>query len=297
MSKILTIILLVVGCLPSFAKAAKTSPQSQSEFFHQADAAHHELTPGAYYKTGTYKIKGLASQDLTGYLLFTRYEFGLSQMLSLGTTLTYSSEDNKRSGSTTTASGLHDLDLFLKGNLAAGPGTFRYGFSLLVSPGDLTRKSNGDSNKYSGRLTLRPYLGYEVDLSPCRFGGRISREQALGDGTEKSSTGTKKYSDWEETVLSLFYEHEFSPDFAAGVELDWVTTTNYNVKNPPSTIEIVSPKHVLRIYAPMPVATGTIIPELKYEFTSDEDINDSGTNYKIEKYEYFTFGASYRISF
>jgi hypothetical protein len=264
-----------------------------SEFFYQTEAGKQAVTPKFSFLTSSTQMNGAAKANVSGWSLGASYEYGFISEISVGVTLDYRTEDTKTSGAqTTTASGLDDLQLFVKANMPAGPGSLKYGAALGISPGDHKIETNGDSNNNTGGNMLTPYIGYEYDMAPCVFGAKLATDLRLGDATSKSGSISTDYSGNEKTTFSLFYEHSFSSDMKLGASLDWVTTSDTKPKGG-TAVEAISPTQLLSVYLPMTVAAGTLIPELQYGFTTDDKV--SGV--KIDTYNVMNLDVAYRMTF
>lgn len=278
---------------PMMANASEGSGGG-SEFFHQAEGGKHQITPGLLYVSSSQEIGGAGKDKTSGFLLNFEYEYGVMPELAVGAAIGFKSFSNDlASGADTDTSGLTDLELLVKGTMPAGPGALKYGATLGISPGDAEVKSNGDRNAYSGGMELTPYVGYEYSMAPCVMGAKLSVDIGLSDRTTDSSGTKTKESGADETTIALFYEHEFSSDMKLGGELDWVTTSDTKDEDTGAKTENISPTQKLRVYMPMTMGNGTLIPEFTYGFTTDDKVGGAD----IDSYSLMALGASYRMAF
>jgi len=293
MKAIVASLLLVVS---TSAFAAEGGGEAGSEFFFQTHAGGQDLTPKITYFSESDKLKGAANTtDTTGFLVGAEYEYGVMEGLAVGAALSYESASVDDS-TDYDIKGLQNVELFVKGSSAAGPGAFKYGANLSLSPGDLEIDSNSDRNAYTGGHDLVPYVGYEYGMgAESVFGAKLAFTLELGDKTVTTDPGSveSKVSGGERTTISLFYEHQLAA-LKLGVALDWATVADVDSKTAgvTTTTEQVSPQQTLRVYTPMVVGTGTLLPELRYGFTTD----DKRSSTDIDTYDRFALAVGYRIA-
>ena len=156
--------------------AQAASDTGGSEYFHQAAGGANEITPMFSYANGIQKMNdGTADTKTNGIKnLGVQYEYGINEMLSVYGNIGYGSVGVDRSGSST-ASGLNDLNLGVKGTSAMGMGSLRYGLNLNL-PFEKAKVDGGGraTNASTGGLGLTPYVGYDMVAGPGMWGARLS---------------------------------------------------------------------------------------------------------------------------
>ncbi len=274
-----------------------------SEFQHQAPVSTFELTPTLEYKAFTTKLKavGFDKAEISELSEGLMGEYGLNDMLSLGFLLKHSSSDNKYSpsGATkdTSAKGLKDPDFFVNGQVAAGPGSFRFGTHLSFSMEDRKTDASEKSNMASGGALLTPFVGYETILGPHAVGARMAYTLYKGEQKRSdSSSGTKVDSTvkgGEVLTTALFYEYDSQPvtlgvSFELQNQRSTKTTKNGNTTDNNNPVSIYG----LSVYAPVLVAPNiTILPKVTYNAYGAYDSTniDSVTGWTVQVGARFAF--------
>jgi hypothetical protein len=221
--RLLLIATLLLASVSGFAKspraAAAPAPMEMSSsmssgssyFFWQAGAGKSYLLPELSYTkiSATLKPAGDFSEKSTG--IQVSYEYGWNEDISVGATLGYSKDKLDNTGTSSTNSGVEDLKFYLKGTRDLAPGNLKYGASLNLSPGKNKTETNGDSNEFTGRHSITPYVGYEMKANAFTFGGKLSYELAITDEKSEDATGaeTKTGGDTS-TEIALFGESSCS---------------------------------------------------------------------------------------
>lgn len=252
-----------------------------------------ELTPGVNYETMTMDLG--SKNDISGFNLGVRYEYGLNEMISLGGKLSYASYTNKpETGDSTSISGLEDIELDVKGMYGLTAGTLRYGATLAFSMGENKTNSDGDVSANSGGNTLTPYVGYEYASGPSMFGAKLSFDLLLGKRKLKDESTTPATSSDQEggtnTSIDLFYEHTLSAEMLLGAALDYTMVSDDKVAGVSS--ENVTPVLDLKVYLPIEMGGGTLIPSIHYGMTTDSEVG--GTD--IDAFSAMGLGVDYRMA-
>lgn len=253
--------------------------RSQSELMHQAEAGSFELTPlfgiantHIEYKTNAY----VKSADQAGLFIGAQAEYGFSEALSLGLSLTYNdfrqtyAKKDNVSIDDAYRRGLSDPDVYLMGRTRAGDGWFRYGAHLTTT----VEKSKWDgktANAASGGTTLAPFVGFETHAGPGIAGGKIAYDVYKSDRDYEDSssnpTVTSKIKGGERLALTGFYEWTIAPIIDLGFSLqylDWAQTKR-ETSGVTVTNDDRSSRLNLEVYAPLHLKNQiTLVPFLGF---------------------------------
>jgi hypothetical protein len=285
--------IIIAASLAALAAHAE-GQASGSEQLHQAGAGANEGTATLSYESEKIEFKGGGDFKVKGETLGLQYEHGLNEMLSLGGKISYDSLKNSTTGSSDTdRTGLEDIDLFLKGNMAAGPGTFRFKVDLTVTPEDSKTKSNGDTNAASGGNNLAPMVAYELPMGPGIGGAYLSTEVDIGKGKTTVSGGSSdKFKGGNSTIFGLFYENPLDAGNMIGGNLEYETVSD-STFDTAGTQDNLSKTITLSVYSKHAVGSGFLLPRLSYATSSDDKIQgldiDSASGFKLD--------VGYRMTF
>jgi hypothetical protein len=264
-----------------------------SQFFYQTAAGHQALTPVLDYQTWNIDATD-DNQTLSGLLVNLGYEYGLNDMLSVGANIGYTNQTASETGlSNTTINGLQNIDLYVRGTLAAGVGSFKYGADLSISPGDRTISSNGNLNAATGGHSITPYVGYQMMAGPGTVGAKLSTQIDIGDRTtSQSGLPDQKFSGSDQTEFDVFYEQRLAQIwmFGAALNYDSYSDTKHDGGG---TLSNYSPFIGLKVYSVVNVGPGELLPMIQYQWTSDTSENGN----TISSYNKIDVAAGYRWTF
>ncbi len=276
--------------------AVSASAEGGSEFQTQTPAGKMDLTPKLTFGNSKTTNKPTGSDKVSTLNIGAEFEYGINEDFSVGIGLTNSTNTTSPEGGTDTKDkGLMDPDLFFKGKMAMGEGSFRYGTHLTISLGDHELDSSGDENMATGGHTLTPFVGYEM---PCplmggTMGARLSHDLNLGNKSAKDKSTSPetsyKYKGGEVTKFSLFHEWPTSDMVTVGAALNIDATSKIKIVD--STNEAAGDtKMALQVYAPVKLEAATILPSFSYsKTTAHVHTIDSETGYSLDLAARFTF--------
>lgn len=184
-----------------------------SQYQHQTGDRKIELTPGfGWNQTKTDATSGTASYK--GWRGFLKAEYGTSEAMSIGFLFDYGNAQYTAT-QTVTRKGLQDPEFFLNARQMVGPGSLRYGFALDMAVEDHIVGSSGDTNRSSGGVSLRPYVGYEWQTGPHTLGARVSYSANIHDGKVQDKRTTpeteSRIKGGNSLYSALFYEADITP--------------------------------------------------------------------------------------
>lgn len=253
---------------------------SGSEFFWQAGADQHYITPSLDYSTRKEENKGGGDDKAKGPTLSVKYDYGINETWALDAKLAYSSFKN--TPASTTDKGLEDLAFGIKGSFPMDSVVLKAGTDLGISLGDAEVKSNGDGNRYSGRHTLTPYFGVEVPVSTDMHAGfYLSRELGLTDMKIKTAgAGTAKFSGYEKLSLKAFFESVVATG-KLGAALVYTNTNDVKAKAGGAKTEVPNTLG-LDVYGAFEVAPGIdLLGNLGYHKLNSTDTLSGGNEFGI----------------
>jgi len=205
-----------------------------SEHFYQPAAGVSYFTPSFFYNSANTSYKTTSADlNVRGTDFGIEYGYGFSDVLAANITLQYASFHTS-GGLDSKIKGLEDVEFNLKGSLPAGPGHFKFGTELTISPGKYEAKQDNSSNAYSGGHAVNPYVGYETKISSFLVGAELSHEFNLTDKKVKGflngvETEQKQYGG-ETTAEKLFLEKPYNSG-KAGLILLLSQTADTKVKD------------------------------------------------------------------
>lgn len=251
---------------------------AESEFFFQADEGQKFLS---FF--GSYRMASVGSTDTDGFLVGTEYEQGINEMLSWHVGLDYATYTTDTGSSETDTAGLSDLMFGLKGRHMVGPGSLRFGAAGYLGFQD-AEVDNGDSNRATGGIAIAPYIGYQMDMDPCIFGLKLSREVLLADGTKDNEGTEQTISGGEETVITAYYEHLMGDANRVGASLSHMSEEDNETESGGTTTTSAGEDGLttLTVYGRMDRDSGTWIPSVDYVLSSDQydDYDDLAVSLK-----------------
>lgn len=258
---------LMVGAIALVSANASAQDGEGSEFFHQAAAGIHEVTPHVGYRMVTIEVDqvGAAEEETSGLSqLGATYEYGLNESLSVGGDIAYSSLDDDYE-----VSGLDDIVLFIKGVNPMETTRFRFG-ALLNIP---VEKAEDEEMLFPrGSVALTPYIGYELEAGPGVWGGRLSYMYRFNRDVELFGKDIE-LSGGHSLGLSAFYEYMLS-DMLFGGALNYRMVSEIEVEEEEGVtggIDSFSP-YGIALYATIPMMEGAeFIPALSYDFGAAGD--------------------------
>jgi hypothetical protein len=288
-------LLMIITSLAAVAAFAE-GKSSGSEYFHQAAAGATEGTANLLYssKKVTFSAGGGDSTDKHEIISY-QVEHGLNDMLSLGGVLAYQTGKITSTGSSDAdKKGLNDLDLFLKGNMAAGPGALKYRLDLGIATGDMKTDSSGDMNTASGGNHLTPKVGYEMAMGAGTGLVYVSTRLDIGKAKQKDDTvpSTDKYTGNNPTNFGLVYEADLNSDCLIGGNFDYETVSDYDFDNAGKS-DGLSKTMTLSVYTRHNVGPGALLPKLSYATSSDDKYAGSD----IDSASGFELSVGYRMAF
>jgi len=246
-------------------EAAAASEGRVSEYFYQAEGGHFEITPAVTTTLDAIKYNDTVSghKNLTAGVATTpigaEFEYGITNGLAVGINLNYQDShigykcDDTTCPDNTSANGLMDPELYLKGTSAIGGGALHYGGALEVAVEKLKIKSSGSTNAATGGIALTPYVGYDRPLWKGYIGGKVSYQTWLSQrqGTDDTAVfdNTVKINGGDVMRASAFYEVNFNI-MTYGVSLNYARTQESHVNGDQqkdavneSTAEFYFPAH------------------------------------------------------
>lgn len=252
-----------------------------SEFFWQAESGKSYLSPQLGFASGEVETKAGPTGDISLFGIGLEYENGLSEQFSAGVSLSYSSGETEVQGTSRDQEGLGDIDFFIKGSSPLTSGNLKYGAELSLSPGNSETDSNGDSNAYSGRHTLTPYIGYETSADGLKFGGKIAYQLHLTDQKDEDASGNEtKTSGGADLDLMVFIETATSTGTFGGKIGHSISS---DVKDEETGEKSdVSPLTMLGVYGTSEIKEGlTFFGELNYGILGESDTIDNGNMFAL----------------
>jgi hypothetical protein len=274
------------------------APGIDSEYFHQAPSGVSEVRPHITYRSITQKNTG-GRGDTTemGYRdLGARYEYGLNEMISLYGDLSVSGIENKTGAAagtqtSSTTSGLDDIELGFRGTSAAGMGSLRYGLAANVNIG----KAKSDSNS-SGGLNFMPYVGYDMTAGPGFWGARLSYQYNLERTGDGGTSGDIKAKDGNVLGLGTFYEYLLSDMILGGrLQYDMTSDAKINVNGLAEQTVGYSPMLTIGAYTRIPMGPGVLLAGLDYMMLSGKKFGAANDN--VDSRQGFDLNLGYRIAF
>ncbi len=259
-----------------------------SEFFYQAPADQNVLTPQLGLilsqkiddKTGGY----LKSK---GPVLILAFERGLSEQFAIEAITSYASVSRKDENKTKNdIEGLGDLNFRLKGVSKMEQGNLRYGVLASFSPGDSEVKAN-ESNNYSGRHALTPYVGYEIVSGDLTFGAAIECELLVTDLKQKTLGVDDKYSDGQTLNVGVFLETVTAVGQFGG-HIQYATTSDFEKESTGAKIEQAN-LVTLGAYGTRTLESAQLIYGVDYHRFGSTDVSEGGDGILLN------FGARFAL--
>lgn len=263
------------GLLFSLLVGAHAAPTTNPEYLHQAPEGTLELTGVLSYATSTAKYKSGNKSDTKGFREVLLFEGGLNDLASAGVALGYHSLKNTSSApntSSTTSSGLEDLDVFLHARSNMVNGSFRYGLDVNLAVEKDKREANGDTNAATGGIALQPFVGYEIQTGAATVGGRLAYAFWVGDRKAEitNSSGTTisyTLSGGNSLTPSVFLETPLQETTTLGFafEMAFSDKSKYEVNGTSGDYTSSRSRWNLMTYVPVDVtSTIRIVPRVAY---------------------------------
>ena len=217
--KWMSIILFTLGL--SLQAQANTT-----QFFYQADGGQHVFEPAT--ALGVISVETPNTNNTTiNTGLSGAYEYGFMDGLAARIRLGYASSfrrtefpNSTSTDDTSTAQGLEDIEISLKGYAALGStATIRYGLDIGWSPQPNKFDTNGNiDNQMTGQNDVTPYAGVDFLIAKRhRVGGKLQREFLLGDQIDENPNGTQaRFKGGEWTRVGAFYEFNWESGLLKG---------------------------------------------------------------------------------
>lgn len=289
--KMIASLAVLFGCVSAQAIEA---PGIDSEYFHQAPSGVSEVRPHVNYTSNTTKYpNGGGEATVKGYRdLGARYEYGINEMISVYGDLSISGLESKLGTTTTTTSGLDDLEFGFLGNSAMGMGSLRYGLMANYGIG----KSKADSNS-TGGLGLMPYVGYDMTAGPGFWGARLSYNYKL-ERTGEGTGGDTKVKDGHILGLGTFYEYLLSDMILGGrLQYDMMADTKTTAPGVADSTAKTDPLLTVGVYTRIPMGPGVLLAGLDYLSVMGKKAGTTNGNDNIDGFSGFNLNAGYRIAF
>jgi len=246
-----------------------------SEYFWQAGAGQTFIVPELEYFDGSVDGKAGGSTDLKTTNISVAGEWGYTADMSFGAELTMVKEEV----GTVEASGLGNIEFFMKGSHALSTGALKYGAALSISPGNSEQDSSGDFNGYTGGHELTPYIGYE-HKGDITCGAKVSYEIGLGDRKVEDASGTESDESGEDTLaLSVFAETGHAAG-TWGASLTHAMTSDS--EDEAGTKTEMPDQTTLAVYGDYGLSEGTALTgSLGYQMIGSTDVIDDGSGIQL----------------
>jgi hypothetical protein len=293
----------VLALALAFGGFANAADSAGSEFFHKAAADKWEVTPflgWSSYKSSSKATSTKASSDTTFKTTYLSAigEYGINSMWSVGLNLGLytnrtTSADNVPD---TKTKGLPNPDIYVRGASALGGGALHYGADLSVGLSKHKTETNGDESNSDGRLTLTPYVGWDMTAGPGFWGARLAFDifKTVGKQTVETattSTDSDVRGDYQWNVAT-FYEWVSGTNTLGGeLMYQHVGGTNVETAGTKAGLNDTHTDFQLKVYDAIWVTpTIAILPDLTY---TSFNFSDDATTVDKESGLGFDVGARF----
>ncbi|MBC7691346.1 MAG: hypothetical protein H7222_06215 [Methylotenera sp.] len=232
-----------------------------------------------------------------------RYDYGVTESLSVGGLLSYSNLTLKSDGafsSSSKAKGLDNIELRVVGlhPLPNIPLFFRYGLESSLSVGRSITQANGDRNNRSGGQTFTPFLGAELAKDQWIGGVRLAYDVIKSNTKleQKLPGGISTKTDLQggNTFTGSVYGEMNSAPWLLGAALLFRDTAGMDLAGVDTEASPAGSQNLfLQLYAPYELTKSlTLLPGLQYGWSPSG--TDGGFN--LDTYHVWQFQFGVRVS-
>ena len=276
---------LIIASTIGFSGAVQAS-----EFYHQASPGELEFTASLNSEYSSSSFSNGADSEGIDLILGFQIEKALGEKWAAGAWFGYGYGEGEEFNVDRDSDGLEDIELYVKSFLPTASGSIRYGFTLTAALEDKEIEQDGYSNRFSGGIGSRLYLGYEHNSSPHVLGFRISQEIGLEDRLEVSDTGGQiEVSGEEEFQVAFYYERPKKDAGFWGGQFSYTLTSDREANG--VTSEIMSPILRWHIYRPTPLGSNILVPQLGFGISTADNVNGA----ELDEYLEAQFNVAYRF--
>jgi hypothetical protein len=259
---------------PKTSERNTSDAERGSEQMHQAANDAFEISGGAGF--GATKVNYNAdgapktSSQVTQVSEAVAAEYGFTHEISAGAALIYDSTWTSISPSSAASNehsfGLSDPSIFVKGRLDFENSSLRIAGRLNFSLAKRYEDSNGNTNNYSGGVSLSPQVGYEYYFLEHTFGAKLAYLAYLGNRSETflspSAEATIDLSGGNAIDFTVFYEYDFSPmKLGIDFEIEYLDGTTSTYSGTTINSGSSSTIYTFDVYAPILLTDAfTIVP-------------------------------------
>ncbi len=271
------------------ALAASDAPQ----FLWQAGDADHVVEADYSYSNLSVQTAGGANERTLSRSRFgLSYEYGLSDMISLGVSLDYLTGQMEVGSSKANLSGIEHIGLDFKGNYGLGFGKLYYGLNAKLSIEDQETEANGDMNASLGRHSFTPFVALAMKSGRNAYGAKVAYQYNL-ETKQDLSGSTFELDGGHGLFASLYLERDLSDKSLFGFAFNYANFADFEDQAGNKLRDNIALNNMsIDLYGAVGCGCSSggwmFLPKASYFIVDDEDqtkandIESSGGSYAFE---------------